>query len=204
MVAQFRAAATRAAQAGFDGAQLHGAHGYLLDQFLRDSVNDRADIYGGSIENRSRLLIEVVDAVSEVLGSGRVSVRISPLVSYNDIADSNPPELVRYLARELSLRKIAFLELRHDDHRAPAEQNLARIARQYFQGPLFVNGAYDLASAQATLAAGSADAVVFGKPFIANPDLVARLSAKQPLSALDPKTLYTPGAVGYTDYAKLA
>jgi N-ethylmaleimide reductase len=203
VVAQFRAAAVHAAQAGFDGAQLHGAHGYLLDQFLRDSVNDRADIYGGSIENRSRLLIEVVDAVSEVLGSGRVSVRISPLVAYNDIADSNPSELVRYLARELSLRKIAFLELRHDDHRAPAEQDMARIARQYFQGVLFVNGAYDLASAQATLAAGAADAVVFGKPFIANPDLVTRWAAKQPLNAFDPKTLYTPGAAGYTDYAKL-
>jgi len=148
-----------AAQAGFDGAQLQGAHGYLLDQFLRDSVNDRAD--------------------------------------------SNPPELVRYLARELSLRKIAFLELRHDDHRAPAEQDLARIARQYFQGLLFVNGAYDFASAKATLAAGAADAVVFGKPFIANPDLVTRWAARQPLNAFDPKTLYTPGAAGYTDYAQL-
>ena len=153
------AAAVHAAQAGFDGAQLQGAHGYLLDQFLRDSVNDRAD--------------------------------------------SNPPELVRYLARELSLRKIAFLELRHDDHRAPAEQDLARIARQYFQGLLFVNGAYDFASAKATLAAGAADAVVFGKPFIANPDLVTRWAARQPLNAFDPKTLYTPGAAGYTDYAQL-
>ncbi len=200
IVGQFGAAAERAKRAGFDGAQLHGAHGYLLDQFLRDGVNDRSDAYGGSIAHRARLLLEAVDAVSAVFGSGRVSVRISPLVAYNDVTDSNPPELVRYVAGELGRRDLSFLELRHADHRAPAERELAQIARQHFRGPLFVNGAFDLDSAQAALAAGSVDAVVFGRPFIGNPDLVERFAARAPLNDLDPKTLYSPGPVGYTDY----
>ena len=204
IVAQFGAAAERAKRAGFDGAQLHGAHGYLLDQFLRDGSNDRVDAYGGSIANRARLLLEAVDVVSAVFGSGRVSVRISPLVGFNDMTDSNPQELVRYVATELDARKLSFLELRHEDHRKPAEVELAVIARKAFRGPLFVNGAYDLESAQAALASGEADAVVFGRPFIGNPDLVERYAKRAPLNDLNPKTLYTPGAVGYTDYPALA
>jgi N-ethylmaleimide reductase len=204
IVAQFGAAAERAKRAGFDGAQLHGAHGYLLDQFLRDGVNDRVDAYGGSIANRARLLLESVDAVSAVFGSRRVSVRISPLVGFNDMTDSNPQELVRYVATELNARKLCFLELRHEDHRKPAEVELAKIARQAFHGPLFVNGAYDLESAQAALAAGTVDAVVFGRPFIGNPDLVERYAAHAALNELNPKTLYTPGEAGYTDYPRLA
>ena len=203
IVAQFGAAAERAKRAGFDGAQLHGAHGYLLDQFLRDGVNDRVDAYGGSIANRARLLLESVDAVSAVFGSGRVSVRISPLVGFNDMADSNPQELVRYVATELNARKVSFLELRHEDHRKPEEVKLAAIARQAFRGPLFVNGAYDLESAQTALAAGKVDAVVFGRPFIGNPDLVERYATHAPLNDLNPKTLYTPGEAGYTDYPVL-
>ncbi len=200
IIAQFRAAAARSSFAGFDGVQLHAAHGYLLDQFLRDSVNDRIDAYGGSIENRARLLLEVVDAVGAEIGLGRISVRISPLVSFNDISDSNATELVRYLAHQLTKRQIAFLELRQSDFRDPAEHALAQVTRQNFPGALFVNGAYDFESSQAVLATGSADAVVFGRPFIANPDLVARFSANRPLNAMDPKTLYTPGPAGYTDY----
>ena len=199
----FRAAALRAQQAGFDGAQLHGAHGYLLDQFLRDGVNDRTDEYGGPIANRARLLLEVVDAAVDVLGAGRVSVRISPLVPHNDISDSDPAALVDYVATELERRKIAFLELRHGDHRAAAEQSLAKIARDRFRGALFVNGGYDLETAQAAVAAGRADAVVFGSKYVANPDLVERFRKGAALNDLDRPTLYTPGPVGYVDYPTL-
>ena len=196
----FRAAAQRAQAAGFDGVQIHGAHGYLLDQFLRDSVNDRIDEYGGSIHARARLLLEAVDAAIEVLGPGRVSVRISPLVPYNDIADSQPAQLVEHVATELARRRIAFLELRHADHRAPAEQQLARIARECFTGALFRNGRFDLESAQTAVAGGSADAVVFGSLYVSNPDLVERFASGARLNDPNPATFYTPGAAGYTDY----
>ena len=199
----FRSAAERAKVAGFDGVQLHGAHGYLLDQFLRDGVNDRTDDYGGSIANRARLLLEAVDAAIGVFGPGRVSVRISPLVPFNDVVDSNPDEVVRHVATELDSRRIAFLELRHADHRTPEEQAVARTARKYFNGALFVNGAYDLESARAAVASGAADVVVFGRPFISNPDLVERFASGAQLNPLNPSTLYTPGAVGYTDYPSL-
>jgi N-ethylmaleimide reductase len=199
----FRSAAVYAKEAGFDGAQLHGAHGYLLDQFLRDSVNDRSDEYGGPIANRARLLLEAVDAASGVFGAGRVSVRISPLVPFNDIADSNPEQLVEYVSTELSRRRIAFLELRHADHRAPAEQALAMIAKQTFRGPLFVNGGFDLETAGEAIRLGQADAVVFGGKYVSNPDLVERLRSGAALSPMNPATLYTPGPVGYTDYPAL-
>lgn len=204
IVELFRAAARRAQTAGFDGVQIHGAHGYLLDQFLRDSVNDRTDDYGGSIPGRARLLLEVVDAASEVLGPGRVAVRISPLVPFNDIADSHPEQLVQHLATELDRRRIAFLELRHADHRDPAEQTLSHIAGQHFSGALFGNGNYDEASAQTAIAEHSVDAVVFGRLFIANPDLVERFTSGAPLADLDPATLYSPGPEGYTSYPSLA
>lgn len=200
----FRRGAQLAREAGFDGVQIHGAHGYLLDQFLRDSVNDRTDEYGGPLANRARLLLQVTDAAIAVWGAGRVSVRISPLVAYNDIADSDPEGLVRYLAGEFARRGIAFLELRHADHSAPAEQRLARIARERFRGALFVNGGYDPASGAAAVASGAADAIVYGRPFISNPDLVERIASGAPLAALDPKTLYSPGPHGYTDYPALA
>ncbi len=203
IVENFRAAAVRAKEAGFDGAQLHGAHGYLLDQFLRDSVNDRPDDYGGSIANRARLLLEAVDATADVLGAGRVSVRISPLVPFNDIADSNPEALVEYVATQLDRRRIGFLEMRHADHRAPAEQTLAKIARQRFTGALFVNGGYDLETASAAVASGHADAVVFGSKYVSNPDLVERLRIGAALNPMNPPTLYTPGPVGYVDYPVL-
>ncbi len=199
----FRSAAERAQAAGFDGAQLHGAHGYLLDQFLRDGVNDRKDEYGGSLANRARLLLEVVDATVGVLGAGRVSVRISPLVPHNDISDSDPAALVEYVAGEFDRRGIAFLELRHADHRAPAEQSLANIARKRFRGPLFVNGGYDLETARVALEGGRADAVVFGSKYVANPDLVERFRRGAALNDLDRPTLYTPGPAGYVDYPTL-
>ena len=204
IVELFRAAAGRALAAGFDGAQIHGAHGYIIDQFLRDGSNDRSDDYGGSLQNRARLLLEIVDATSAVMGAGRVSVRISPLVPYNDMRDSNPEALVEHVARELDRRKIGFFELRHADFRDPAEQRLAQIARREFHGPLFVNGGYDQASAAAAVASGNVDAVVFGKPFLSNPDLVERFRVNAALTPVDFSRLYTPGPAGYTDYPSLA
>ncbi len=203
IVETFRAAAARAQAAGFDGVQLHGAHGYLLDQFLRDGCNDRDDDYGGSLANRARLLLETVDAAISVLGPGRVSVRISPLVPYNDMVDSDPPALVEHVARELDARRIAFLELRHDHFARPEEQALARIARANFRGVLVSNGGYDQASAGAAVAGGATDAVAFGKAYVANADLVERFRRDAPLNPVDFTRLYTPGPAGYTDYPLL-
>jgi N-ethylmaleimide reductase len=204
IVELFRRAAERALAAGFDGVQIHGAHGYLIDQFLRDGTNDRDDEYGGSLPNRARLLLEIADACIAVLGAGRVSVRISPRVPYNDMLDSDPEALVEYVARELDRRRIAFLELRHPDHRDPAEQRLAQIARREFRGVLVRNGGFDGDSAAQAVASGQADAIAFGKAYIANPDLVERLRAGSKLNAVDFERLYTPGPQGYTDYPALA
>jgi N-ethylmaleimide reductase len=129
-----------------------------------------------------------------------VSVRISPLVGFNDIVDSNPVETVRYVASELDRRDIGFLELRHADHRLELERVLARVAREVFRGALFVNGGYNLETAQSAIVSRQADAVVFGQPFISNPDLVARYSSGAPLNLVNPNTLYSVGAEGYTDY----
>ncbi|MDR3417146.1 MAG: alkene reductase [Nevskia sp.] len=204
IVTLFRAAAENARDAGFDAVQVHGAHGYLLDQFLRDGVNDRTDRYGGSLENRARLLFEVVDAAIEVFGAGRVGLRISPLVAYNDMHDSDPRGLVQYVAAQFDRRGAAFLDLRHERHDAPEEQELARIARRAYGGALMRNGGFDQASGEAALAAGAADAIIYGKPFIANPDLVERFRRGAPLAPVDFATLYTPGPQGYTDYPALA
>jgi len=204
IVAMFRSAAENAKQAQFDAVEVHGAHGYLLDQFLRDGVNDRSDAYGGSIENRARLLFEVVDAAIEVFSAGRVGLRISPLVAYNDMVDSNPEALVAYVAEQLDRRGAAFLDLRHDQFDRPAEQKLAAIARAAYHGSLMRNGGFDQASGEAALADGSADAIIYGKPYVANPDLVERFRLGAPLAALDPATLYSPGPHGYTDYPTLA
>ena len=205
IVALFKQAAERAKAAGFDGVQVHGAHGYLVDQFLRDSLNDRSDQYGGSLENRSRLLLEIVDAVSGVFGAGRVGVRISPLVPFNDMSDSNPKALVEYVAKQLDARKVGHFEVRHDQHDRPAEVELAKIAREHFKGALLLNGGFTQESGEAAIASGLADGIVYGKAFIANPDLVERFTQKDaPLNALDMSTLYVPGAKGYTDYPALA
>ncbi|MDP9140789.1 MAG: alkene reductase [Pseudomonadota bacterium] len=203
IVAQFRQAAIRADAAGFDAIQIHGAHGYLIDQFLRDYPNDRTDAYGGSLENRARLLLEVVDAVSSVVGADRVGVRISPLVPFNDMSDSNPAALVKYVAQQLDQRKIGHLEMRHDQHDRPEEIELAKIARQYYHGALLLNGGFTRESGEAAIASGLGDAIVYGKAFLANPELVQRFESTAPLNEVDFKTLYTPGAKGYTDYPAL-
>ena len=200
----FRQAAIRARAVGFDGVEVHGAHGYLIDQFLRDGTNDRSDEWGGPIGNRARFLLTVVDAVAGVFGADRVGVRISPLSDYNDMVDSDPPGLVAHVARELDRRGIAFLDLRHVDQSAPAERELARIAREQFRGALLLGGGFDAESAKAAVAEGRADAVVFGHAYVGNPDLVERVRRGAPFNAVDNSTLYTPGAKGYTDYPTLA
>lgn len=204
IVELFRRATERAKAAGFDGVQVHGAHGYLVDQFLRDSLNDRTDQYGGSIENRARLLLAILDAASGVIGADRVGVRISPLVPFNDMKDANPKALVEYLARQFDARKLGHFELRHDQWDRPAELELAVIARKHFKGALLLNGGFDQATGEAAIAEGRADAIVYGKAFIANPDLVERFEKKAALNALEMSTLYAPDATGYTDYPALA
>lgn len=203
IVELFRQAAGRAKAAGFDGVQIHGAHGYLIDQFLRDGVNDRTDAYGGSLENRARLLLEVTDAAISVFGAGRVAIRISPLVPFNDMSDSNPTALVKYVAQQMSARRIAFFELRHDQHDRPAEVALATLAREHFHGVLMLNGGFDQESGEQALSKGLADAIVYGRLFIANPDLVERFKLGAALNPLRTEGLYGGGAEGYTDYPAL-
>ena len=207
IVELFRQATRRALQAGFDGVQLHGAHGYLLDQFLRDGVNDRSgpgvERYGGLIENRARLLLECLDAAIKEAGADRVGLRLSPLAGSNDLKDSDPDALLAYLAQQFSQRRIACLELRHVDPALDSERRIAAVARRHFQGPLLRNGGFTPATAQAALDEGSADAIVFGRAYIANPDLVERLRVGAGLNEPEPKTYYAAGATGYTDYPRL-
>ena len=203
-VEMFRLAARNARQAGFDGVQIHGAHGYLIDNFLRDGVNARTDAYGGSIPNRTRFLLEVTDAAIGVWGAGRVAVRISPLVPFNDMVDSQPEALVTYVAQELSRRAIAFLEIRHENHALPKEQAILKVARGHFPGVLMSNGSYTRESGESIVAGGAADAIVYGRPYIANPDLVERFAKQAPLNQVNYDRLYGGGPDGYSDYPALA
>ncbi|ULA62969.1 MAG: N-ethylmaleimide reductase [Nitrospira sp.] len=203
-VEMFRLAAQNAQQAGFDGVQIHSAHGYLIDNFLRDGVNTRMDAYGGSIANRARFLLEVTDAAIGVWGAGRVAVRISPLVPFNDMVDSQPDALVTYVAQELARRGIAFLEIRHSDHALPEEQAILTVARRHFQGVLMSNGSHTRTTGESTVASGAADAIVYGRPYIANPDLVERFVKQAPLNEVNYQRLYGGGPDGYSDYPSLA
>lgn len=203
-VEMFRLAAQNALAAGFDGVQIHGAHGYLIDSFLRDGVNDRMDAYGGSIENRARFLLEVTDAAIGVWGKDRVGVRISPLVRFNDMLDSQPAELVTHVAEQLNRRKIAFLEIRHENQALPEEQRIADIAREHFDGVLMSNGGYDYQAGQDAIASGRTDAVVYGQLYIANPDLVERFAGNASLNEIDLERIYGIGREGYCDYPTLA
>ena len=203
-VDMFRLAAQNAQRAGFDGVQIHGAHGYLIDNFLRDGVNARTDVYGGSVPNRARFLLEITDAAIGVWGAGRVAARISPLVPFNDMVDSQPDALVTYVAQELSRRAIAFLEIRHEDHALPEEQAILTVARRHFQGALMSNGSYRRESGESTVARGAADAIVYGRPYIANPDLVERFAKQALLNEVNYARLYGGGPDGYSDYPALA
>ncbi|WP_295448568.1 alkene reductase [uncultured Thiodictyon sp.] len=203
IVADYRRAAQNALAAGFDGVEIHSANGYLLDQFLRDQTNLRTDAYGGSIENRARLLLEVTDAVLGVWDHDRVGVRLSPLSPANDIADSNPEPLFTYVVRELSARGLGFLHVVEGVTGGPRETGssfkLATL-RTLFKGTYIGNNAYTRELALATRAADGADLIAFGKPFIANPDLVERLRENAPLNEPDQATFYGGDEHGYTDY----
>ena len=207
IVEDFRHASLRAIEAGFDGVELHGAHGYLLDAFLRDGANKRTDAYGGAVENRARLLLEVVKTVTEAIGSDRVGVRISPVSTAGDSRDSDPQRLFNYVAAQLNTFGLAYLHVVEGD--TGGDRN--NIAFDYealhdrFDGVWMVNNGYDRAMAIDAISSGRADLVSFGRAFISNPDLVERLRANAPLSPLmDPSTLYGGGAHGYTDYPALA
>lgn len=200
IVAGFKAAAVNALAAGFDGVEVHAANGYLLDQFLRDGSNRRSGPYGGSIENRARLLLEVIDAVSQVCGSDRVGVRISPLNSFNDMLDSDPVGLAEWLAGRLNECKLAYLHLMRGDFFGKQSGDVVTPVRQHYRGVLIGNMGYTPAEAEQAVADGQLDAVAFGVPFLANPDLPARIRAGAPLNEADPATFYSAGAKGYTDY----
>ncbi len=205
VVAQFRRAAANAMAAGFDGVEIHGANGYLIDQFLRDGANQRGDAYGGSIENRCRFALEVVDAVAAEVGAGRVGIRLSPLTPFNDLSDRQPQALFMHLVQALSQRKIAFIHMIEGATGGPRDLpgfDYA-AARQAFQGSYIANNGYDRDSAEAAVASGRADAVSFGRLYLANPDLVQRFVQGAPLNTPNPATFYTPGPVGYTDYPTL-
>ncbi|MBV6501226.1 MAG: N-ethylmaleimide reductase [Prosthecobacter sp.] len=200
IVAGFQKAAENALKAGFDGVEVHGANGYLLDEFLRDGSNKRGGPYGGPIENRARLLLEVLDAVISVWGAGRVGLRISPLNSYNSMSDSDPAALTAYVARQCDARRIAYLHVMRADFFQAQQGDVLTPARQHFRGVLISNMGYSADEAEQAIAEGSLDAVAFGVPFLANPDLPARFAARAPLNTADPTTFYSPGPRGYTDY----
>jgi len=200
----FRQAAINAQRAGFDGVEVHGANGYLLDQFMRDGSNQRVGPYGGSQANRIRLLLEVTDAVTSVWGASRVGVRISPLNSFNDMKDSDPVGLTSLVATELNRRGIAYLHLMRGDFFGVQKGDVVTAARAAFRGVLMGNMGYTPAEAASAVEARTIDAVAFGHHFISNPDLVERVRAGVALVEPDPKTFYSPGPRGYTDYPLMA
>lgn len=204
----FRTGAGAALDAGFDAVEIHGANGYLLDQFLQDNSNLRSDGYGGSVDNRARLLLEVVDAVGREIGLDRTGVRLSPLGLFNGVADSDPVSTFTHAIGKLNERKIAWLHLIEprastiglgDALHEGIPGNAVRF-RAHFDGPLISAGGYTGVSASQAIEAGHADAVAFGRSFIANPDLVERLLEQGPLNAYDRATFYGGGVEGYTDY----
>lgn len=200
IVNDFRRAAANAIAAGFDGVEVHGANGYLIDQFLRDKANQRTDEYGGSLENRARLLFEVLEAVTEEIGAGRVGLRLSPLNSFNSMADSDPLGWMRYLATELNRFNLAYLHVMRADFFGVQNGDVLSIARECYHGKLMANMGYSPEEAAETLAANQSDVVAFGTGLLANPDLPERVKAGAELNAPDPDTFYTAGAEGYTDY----
>jgi 2,4-dienoyl-CoA reductase-like NADH-dependent reductase (Old Yellow Enzyme family) len=199
IVEAYRKGAMNAQMAGFDGVEIHGANGYLLDQFLQDSTNQRGDNYGGSIANRARLMLEVADAAISVWGPGQVGMHLAPRMDAHSMGDSDRLGTFSYVARELRERGIAFICAR--EHKA--EDWVGPQLKKIFGGVYIANEGFTLESAQATLAAGEADAVAWGKPFIANPDLVERFAKNAPLNTPETSTFYADGPKGYTDYPVL-
>jgi 2,4-dienoyl-CoA reductase-like NADH-dependent reductase (Old Yellow Enzyme family) len=200
IVEGFRKGAENAKQAGFDGVEIHGANGYLLDQFLQDGSNHRTDEYGGSIENRARLMLEVADAVISVWGAKRVGMHLAPRGDSQDMHDSNPPATFGYVARELGKRELGFLLAR--EYFGP--DRLGPQLKKQFGGVYIANEKYTQAQANQVIQDGEADAVAFGRLFIANPDLPARFASDSVLNVPDPSTFFAPGPHGYTDYPALS
>lgn len=213
LVNEYREAARSALEAGFDGVELHGANGYLIDQFLRDGTNKRTDRYGGSFENRARFLLEVLEAVGEAFGLERVGIRLSPLGTFNDMSDSDPVGMFGYVLRELSQNPIAYVHLieARGDERSPDESVVldssaaptAALFRPFYPGTLIGAGGFTRELAAEAVGAGTVDAVAFGKLFIANPDLPIRFRLDTALNPYDHETFYGGGKKGYTDYPTL-
>ncbi|MBS2033823.1 alkene reductase [bacterium] len=199
IVAAYKQAAANALEAGFDGVEIHGANGYLLDQFLQDSTNHREDDYGGGVENRARLLLEVTDAVLEVWNPGRVGVHLAPRGDTADMGDSDPIRTFGYVASQLGRRQIAFLAAR--ERLGP--DRIGPELKRLFGGAFIANEGFTKETAERVLQAGEAEAVAFGKSFIANPDLVERFRVGAELNSPDPSTFYAQGPHGYTDYPTL-
>ena len=214
IVHTFAAAARNAVQtAGFDGVEIHGANGYLLDQFLKTGANRRTDDYGGSIENRARLMLEVTRAVADAVGAGRTGLRLSPVTPANDIVDEDPQPLYAYLARQLAPLGLAYIHVIEGSTGGPREVQDRPFDYEAFRqayrqaggrGAWIVNNGYDRTMAEQAVASGRADMVAFGRAYIANPDLVERLRTNAPLNAWDKTTFYGGDAHGYTDYPALA
>ncbi|TWW11134.1 alkene reductase [Planctomyces bekefii] len=196
LIQDYRKAAENAKKAGFDGVEIHGANGYLIDQFLQDKSNQRRDSYGGSIENRARFMLEVTDAVIDVWGSGRVGMHLAPRGDSHSMGDSDRLATFTYVAQELRKRKLAFICAR--EHLG--EDRIGPELKKAFGGVYVANEAIDRGAAEGLLERGEADAVAFGKSFIANPDLVRRFEVGAPLNQPQVETFYTQGAEGYTDY----
>lgn len=196
VVEAFRSGAANAKRAGFDGVEIHGANGYLLDQFLQDSTNKRTDRYGGSIENRARLMLDVADAVASVWGEGRVGMHLAPRGDAHDVGDSDPAATFGYVARELGRRGIAFLCARE----STSGRRLGPALKAEFGGVYIANEGFTKESGEAAIVAGEADAIAFGKLFISNPDLPLRFRAGRELAPWKPESFYSQGPEGYTDY----
>src|ERR1700693_4617962 len=205
IIESFKRGTANALEAGFDGVEIHGANGYLLDQFAKDGTNKRTDAYGGSIENRARLMLEVAKVVAAGAGGEKTGIRISPVTPANDVSDSNPQPLFDHIVDRLNALKLAYIHVIEGATGGPrdiAPFDYASL-RKRFKGAYMANNAYDLELANKVLAANSADLIAFGKTFISNPDLVERLKRGAPLNAPDKATFYGGGAKGYTDYPTL-
>jgi N-ethylmaleimide reductase len=205
VIESFRRGAANALEAGFDGVEIHGANGYLLDQFAKDGTNRRTDSYGGSIENRAKLMLEVAKVVAIEIGTERTGIRISPVTPSNDVSDSNPQQLLDHIVDRLNALNLVYIHVVEGATGGP--RDIAPFdygsLRKRFERTYIANNGYDFELATKVLAANEADLIAFGKPFIANPDLVERLKRGAPLNAPDKATFYGGGAKGYTDYPAL-
>ncbi len=206
IIEDYRKGAENAKQAGFDGVEIHAANGYLLDQFLEDSTNTRTDSYGGSIENRSRLIFEVLEAVTSVWGKEKVGIRLSPGGTFNDMGDSRPQETFGTVVRRLSEHRIGYLHLiepAEPEGEHPSPDLSAAFFRPLYKGVLMLAGGYSRERANDALKKGLGDLISFGRPFLANPDLLSRFSKNAPLNTPDPSTFYGGTEKGYIDYPTL-